>query len=144
MTRVVAGILRQGGAILACRRRLDDAFGGKWEFPGGKIRKTESAPDALVRELQEELGIHVAPGPEVDCIRHQYNGHPQVEIRFFEIASFQNEPENLNFEELRWMTPDALPSLDWLDADWPLVRRLASSDGQPLPPHATPPGTQRG
>lgn len=133
MMRVVAGILRRNRAILACRRRRDDAFAGKWEFPGGKIHEHETPAQALVRELQEELGVTVRPGLEVECIRHAYPDHPPVEIRFFEVEGLQQEPENLCFEELRWLPPQELHTVDWLAADWPLVRRLAASDGKPLP-----------
>ena len=134
MMRVAAGILRRDGLILACRRRLGDSFGGKWEFPGGKIRASETPSQALVRELQEELGILVHPGPEVECVRYEYPGHPPVEIRFFEIREFHQEPQNLCSDELRWLPPHELPTVDWLEADLPLVRRLVASDGQPLPP----------
>jgi len=136
MIRVAAGILRRNGTILACRRRLGDPFGGKWEFPGGKIRASETPSQALVRELQEELGIEVHPGAEVERVRHEYPGHPAVEIRFFEVREFRQEPRNLCFEELRWLAPPQLPSVDWLEADLPLVHRLAESDGRPLPPAA--------
>jgi len=138
MMRVAAGILRRNGTILACRRRLDGSFGGRWEFPGGKLRPTETPSQALVRELHEELGIVVHPGPEVERIRHAYPDHPPVEIHFFEIREFHQEPQNLCFEELRWLAPQELAGLDWLEADLPLVHRLAASDGLPLPPAGTP------
>lgn len=138
MMRVAAGILRRSATILACRRRLGGSFGGRWEFPGGKLHADETPSQALVRELQEELGIEVSPGLEVECIRHAYPGHPLVEIHFFEVGESSQEPRNLCFEELRWLSPQELPALDWLEADRPLVQRLATSDGKPLPPSATP------
>ncbi len=124
--QVVAGILRRDGSILACQRRLGTPFGGQWEFPGGKIRSGEEPREALIRELKEELGVQAHPGTEVERIRHHYPDHATVDLRFYEIESFRGKPENLCFEEIRWVPESALPELSWLEADWPLVRRLAS------------------
>ena len=125
IVEVVAGILRREGNILACQRRIGSPFGGQWELPGGKIRAGEGPREALVRELQEELGVTAQPGAQVERIRHHYPDHATVELRFYEIDSFQGEPENLCFEEIRWVPAPELPDLPWLEADWPLVRQLA-------------------
>jgi 8-oxo-dGTP diphosphatase len=131
--RVAAGILRRDGNVLACRRRLGDAFGGKWELPGGKVRSGETPAQALVRELDEELGIRARTGGEVGRIRHAYPGGPTVQLHFFEIEAFDGEMENRCFESIRWLPPADLGPLDWLDADRPLIRRLISGGARPLP-----------
>lgn len=130
---VAAGILRRDYRILACRRRLDGAFGGKWELPGGKLQDGEAPAEALVRELREELGIEAHPGPEVDRITHAYDGHPSVRLHFFEVDRFLGEPRNRAFEEIRWTALNELTSLDWLEADLQLVRRLVAHPHDPLP-----------
>lgn len=58
---VVAGVIHQNNRILLARRSRKKDRGGKWEFPGGKIEKNESAKEALTRELMEELQIHTHP-----------------------------------------------------------------------------------
>ncbi|MGD8375141.1 MAG: (deoxy)nucleoside triphosphate pyrophosphohydrolase [Acidobacteriota bacterium] len=126
---VAAGILRRGDRILACRRRLEGAFPGKWELPGGKLQDGESPGQALVRELREELAVEARPGREVARVRHEYADHAPVRLHFFEVESFQGEPRNLAFEEIRWASPRELLELDWLEADRPLVRRLAGPHG---------------
>ena len=131
---VAAGILRRDGRILACRRRLDDPFGGKWEFPGGKLRDGETPAQALLRELAEELGITASAGPEVGRVRHTYAGRSPLELHFFEVERFHPEPVNHGFEEMRWVRLSDLEALDWLEADRPLVRQIAASDGASLPP----------
>ena len=122
---VVAGIIRRGNLLLACQRRLDDRFPGKWEFPGGKVEEGESPEDALRRELEEELGIRAEIGERVWQARHQYPNFPPVELDFFEITNFIGEPVNLAFEQIRWVRPDELPALDFLEADLALVAKLA-------------------
>src|SRR5438128_2190297 len=124
-TVVVAGIIRRENLLLACRRRLDDRFPGKWEFPGGKVEKGESPEAALRRELEEELGIIAEIGECVWQSRHQYPEFPPVELNFFEVTKFTGEPVNLAFEQMRWVRPDELTALDFLEADLPLVAKLA-------------------
>src|SRR5258705_13535952 len=78
---VVAALILRGGAkgdgpsgveVLICQRKADQPMSLKWEFPGGKIEAGESSEDALVRELDEELGIKAVIGRRVAQIRHKY------------------------------------------------------------------------
>jgi 8-oxo-dGTP diphosphatase len=130
---VAAGILRRNGHILACQRLPEASFGLRWEFPGGKVESGESPAQALSRELREELGIGAEIGAEVARIGHAYRDHPTVLLHFFEVARFEPEPRNLAFAAIRWAAGAELASLDWLEADRELVRRLSASPG-PLPP----------
>lgn len=63
--QVVAAVIAREGAVLACRRNPERSFGGKWEFPGGKLEPGESPSDALAREIHEELGVRVEVGEEL-------------------------------------------------------------------------------
>jgi 8-oxo-dGTP diphosphatase len=98
----------------------------KWEFPGGKIEEGEQPRDAMRRELEEELGIVAEVGVEVARIVHEYPGGGAVELRFFEVRSYQGEIENRIFREIRWVTRPELLELDFLEADLGLVKDLAA------------------
>ena len=63
---------------------------------------------------------------------HTYAGHPPVQLHFFEVNRFDREPINQGFDSIRWTAAEDLLGLDWLEADLPLVRRLAASPGLPL------------
>jgi 8-oxo-dGTP diphosphatase len=127
MKRVVAAIiLNNNGQILVCQRTRHQPMPLKWEFPGGKIEEGEQPRDALRRELEEELGIEATIGNEVVRIQHEYPSGGSVELRFFEVRSYQGEIENRIFREIRWANREELPDLDFLEADRPLVRDLAA------------------
>ena len=128
MIQVAAGILARGDQVLICRRRREGAFPLKWEFPGGKLQDGETPEAALVRELVEELGISLSEDglERVERLRHQYPGGADVEIHFFRVALFTGEPANLAFEEIAWVPHRTLPDYDFLEADRPLVARLAT------------------
>jgi|TARA_B100000315_G_C14011697_1_gene334785 (d)CTP diphosphatase len=56
---VVAALIREDSKILLCQRNQDDHYANLWEFPGGTVEQGESHPQALAREMAEELGVEV-------------------------------------------------------------------------------------
>ena len=65
VTHVVCALIEQGGRLFLARRSANQALAGWWEFPGGKVEPGESSPQALLREIQEELGVAVEIGSRV-------------------------------------------------------------------------------
>jgi len=126
---VVAAVIRRGERVLICQRRRDDTFGLKWEFPGGKVKAGESPEAALARELEEELGVRAAIGPEVARTRHKYTEHARpIELRFFTAQLESAEVRNLAFEKIAWEADVLLPTYDFLAADRAIVERLAKGE----------------
>jgi 8-oxo-dGTP diphosphatase len=123
---VAAALIVRDGQILICQRRADQPMGLQWEFPGGKIEAGESAEEALVRELNEELGIHAQVGNRVTRIRHNYRHGGAVDLQFFTVREFTGELENRIFAQFRWAPLKDLPDYDFLPADRGLIRDLAS------------------
>jgi 8-oxo-dGTP diphosphatase len=126
MKQVTAGLIVRGDTLLICQRTRHQPMPLKWEFPGGKIEYGEQPRDALVRELDEELGIRATIGDEVARIRHLYRNGGAVELRFFEVREFHGEIENRIFRDVRWVSRTELPNFDFLEADQTLVRDLAA------------------
>lgn len=56
---VVAALLVDGEEVLVAKRKSTDSGAGFWEFPGGKVEAGESLPQALIREIQEELEMPI-------------------------------------------------------------------------------------
>ena len=75
-TEVAIGVLidrKTGPArVLIARRRPDQALGGYWELPGGKIEVGETPKQCLEREFGEELGVGVSVGQALEAVEHDY------------------------------------------------------------------------
>ena len=123
--QVVAALMMRGEEILCCQRTEYQALPLKWEFPGGKIEPGEDAPQALRRELDEELGICAEIGSKVAQLQHHYQNGNAVELHFFVVEQYEGELQNRIFREIRWVDRRDLPSLDFLDADRSLVQQIA-------------------
>ena len=123
--QVVAALLVRGPEILCCQRTEYQALPLKWEFPGGKIEAGEKPPEALKRELEEELGIHAQIGCKVAQLQHTYLNRNAVKLHFFKVEHYEGELQNRIFREIRWVQRRDLPALDFLDADRTLVQQLA-------------------
>jgi 8-oxo-dGTP diphosphatase len=123
---VVAALILRGDQVLICQRRPDQAMALKWEFPGGKMEAGESPEQALIRELDEELGINATIGTLVAHVRHAYRNGGAVDLQFFAVHQFAGEITNNIFNDLRWCNLRDLPGYDFLAADRGLVRDLAA------------------
>jgi len=87
MVTVVAALIEQSARMLICQRSRNGSFPLSWEFPGGKVEPGESLPEALARELREELGVASIIGAEQYRTRHSYAHQPELadglELVFF-------------------------------------------------------------
>lgn len=125
---VAALILREGSGgteVFICQRKPDQPMSLKWEFPGGKIEPGEGPEEALIRELNEELGISAQIGERVAQIRHKYRNGGAVDLQFFEVREFDGPMVNRIFNDMRWVPLGALPGYDFLAADLGLIRDLS-------------------
>nr|WP_202451530.1 (deoxy)nucleoside triphosphate pyrophosphohydrolase [Streptomyces sp. SID4948] len=107
------------GRLLAARRTAPPDLAGRWELPGGKVEAGESAPEALVRELREELGVTVRPLERVPGEWDLPSGHV---LQVWTAALLAGAPRALqDHDDLRWVTADQAATLNWLDPDRPAV-----------------------
>ena len=125
---VAAGILCDPqGRVLIAERLGDGPFHGLWEFPGGKIGPHESAPDALLRELAEELGIEATVYSSFMNLRHEYEDRV-VTIEFFIVSEWNSNPVGREGQALRCVQKDRLDAQELLPADVPIVDALQQID----------------
>ncbi|MEV3932038.1 (deoxy)nucleoside triphosphate pyrophosphohydrolase [Streptomyces sp. NPDC049944] len=116
---VVAGAVCAGGRLLAARRSSPPELAGRWELPGGKLDPGESGEQALVRELREELGVETEP---LERIPGEWPLKPGYVLRVWTVRLLSGDPAPLeDHDELRWLAPEEVDTVDWLDQDRPAV-----------------------
>lgn len=117
---VVAAIIEQGGKILLAQRPPGGDQAGLWEFPGGKVEPGETQPEALARELEEELGIIATIGSYVASHRREVSGR-FIHLHAWHVVDYRGEMRALSHSELVWHTPSQALNLDLAPADVPLL-----------------------
>ena len=117
---VVAAVLADGERFLVTRRA-----DGLWEFPGGKVEPGEGLSEALARELKEELAIEVKVGERIIRIEHDYPDR-RVILHFLSCRLTSGRPRTVGVEEARWVRVEEMAGLDFLEADYAIIKELAS------------------
>ncbi|MEU5635801.1 (deoxy)nucleoside triphosphate pyrophosphohydrolase [Streptomyces rishiriensis] len=119
---VVGAALLDDGRLLAARRSAPPELAGRWELPGGKVEPGERPEAALVRELREELGVEAET---VEPVPGEWPLRPPYVLRVWtaRLRPGSAAPEPLqDHDALRWLSPDEVWDVDWLDQDVPAVR----------------------
>ncbi len=128
VTEVAAAVIvREDGAFLLGRRPPGGFYAGYWEFPGGKVEQGETPRDALIRELHEELGIHVELAyPWI--VREFVYEHAHVRLNFFRVLRWQGELRDLQHDALAWQRAGAVDVAPLLPANAPVLAALELPD----------------
>ncbi len=118
--QVTCAIIERDGFVLAAQRSAVMSLPLKWEFPGGKIHQEESPSECLRRELFEELNIHVSVGKSLSVSNYQY---PTFTVTLHPFICSIEEGEIVLNEHaaITWLAPNNLHSLDWAEADVPVL-----------------------
>lgn len=122
--QVAGAVIVDNGRVL-CTQRGPGSLEGRWEFPGGKLEPGESAEDALVREIREELGCTVRVGARVVSTEHEYN-FAVIVLTTFYCSLVDGEPRLSEHTDFIWLPPAELASLNWAPADVPDVHQIQS------------------
>jgi len=119
--QVAVGVVKNPeGKILISLRHAELHQGGLWEFPGGKIESSETAEQALTRELKEELNITVTAATPLITIKHQYPDR-LVQLNVFLVEQFSGEAKNLEGQPFKWVTPAELEHYAFPAANQPII-----------------------
>ncbi|MEM9582275.1 MAG: 8-oxo-dGTP diphosphatase MutT [Pseudomonadota bacterium] len=113
------------GRILLAQRPEGKSMAGLWEFPGGKVEEGETPEAALVRELQEELGINtwkscLAP---LTFASHSYEDFHLL-MPVFACRKWEGTPQPKEGQTLAWAKSGELRGYAMPPADIPLIAML--------------------
>ena len=123
MVEVVAALIWDKDRFMICQRPAHKARGLLWEFVGGKVEPGETKEQALVRECREELGITVAVGDVFTEVTHVYP-NLTVHLTLYSARIAEGEPQLLEHNALRWITPDEIDAYDFCPADEAILARI--------------------
>lgn len=118
---VVAAILERDGKILLAQRPAHADQPGMWEFAGGKVEPGESQPQALIRELREELGIEAIVGQYVASHQREVSGRI-IHLHAWHVPEYQGELHAHEHQQLVWCLPEEALTYPLAPADIPLLQ----------------------
>lgn len=113
------------GRVLLAQRPAGKSMAGLWEFPGGKVETGETPEAALIRELQEELGIDtwascLAP---LTFASHSYDDF-HLMMPLFACRKWEGTPQAREGQVLEWVKPSQMRDYPMPAADIPLIAVL--------------------
>ena len=123
MTEVVAALIWDENRFLACQRPGHKARGLLWEFVGGKVEPGETKKQALIRECQEELAVTVAVQDVFMEVDHVYPDLT-VYLTLFNASIAEGIPQEIEHNDLRWITIEEIDQYEFCPADKEILRRL--------------------
>ena len=128
ITEVVAALIWDNGKFLVCQRPAHKARGLLWEFVGGKVEPGESKEAALIRECREDLAVELSVGDVFMEVLHEY---PDITVRLtlFHATIAAGEPQKIEHEDIRWITPAEIPNSDFCPADVEILERIVKTYG---------------
>lgn len=124
---VAAALVDADGRVLLQQRPPGKPMADLWEFPGGKVDPGESPETALIRELEEELGIRT----HASCLApatfaSEPLGDRHLLLLLYVCRKWQGIPEARHATALRWVRPAQMYALEMPPADLPLIGLLDS------------------
>ncbi|WP_104024328.1 8-oxo-dGTP diphosphatase MutT [Vibrio hyugaensis] len=121
---VAAIIFNQDRSQIFITKRPDDKHkGGFWEFPGGKVEQNETVEQAMIRELEEEIGITVTEQALFEHLEYDYPDK-SLKFDFITVSQFNNQPYGREGQEGRWVDIIALPNYAFPEANVPILERV--------------------
>ena len=123
MTEVVAALIWKGDKFTICQRSAHKERGLLWEFVGGKVETGETKEQALIRECKEELNVLLSVGDVFIDVIHEYHD-VTVHLTLFNATIAEGEPQKLEHNDIRWITPREIPNYDFCPADEEILMKI--------------------
>jgi 8-oxo-dGTP diphosphatase len=127
MIDVTCAIIINGDKVLATQRSEKMNLPLKWEFPGGKIERNETAIECIIRELKEELNIEIEIVSKLTAHPYDY-GEFKINLIPFVCNFLAGDIILTEHKDYKWFAKDDLRTLDWAPADIPVLEEFFKLD----------------
>ena len=127
MVEVVAARIWQNDTFLICQRAKEKAQGMLWEFVGGKVEPSETKPEALIRECQEELNITLDVGKEVIDITPT-SPSITIHLTLFDCHIAKGVPTKLEHNAICWIKEEEISNYPFCPADEDMIHLLQNKE----------------
>lgn len=125
--QIAVGIIRNdAGEIYITQRAADAHMANKWEFPGGKIEAGETAEEAMIRELEEEVGITASEPQLFDKLEYEFPDR-HITLWFWLVENWLGEPWGKEGQPGRWVAQSALVAEEFPPANAPIIEKLVQT-----------------
>lgn len=124
---VCALIENDDGKIFCCKRGPGRALEGKWEFPGGKVEKSESHEETIIREIKEELKATIKPLEYIGKSSYEYHNIEPFDDFSITLYAYKCKlvAKSLTLTEhtdYKWASYEEMKKLDFASADIPFMK----------------------
>ena len=125
ITEVVAALIWDNDKFMICQRPAHKTRGLLWEFVGGKVELGETKEQALIRECREELAATISVGDVFMDVTHEYSDLT-VHLTLFNATISDGEPQKLEHNDIKWITPSEIPNYEFCPADVEILEKIRS------------------
>ena len=123
MTEVVAALIWNNDKFMICQRPTNKSCALLWEFVGGKVEPGETKEQALIRECREELAVTISVGAVFMDVTHEYPALT-VHLTLFNATITDGEPQKLEHNDIKWITPSEIPNYEFCPADVEILSKI--------------------
>ena len=123
--QVLAAVIVNEDKILCVQRGVHKFpyLANKWEFPGGKMETGETEEQTIIREIREELDMHIEVKSKLLTVEHPYPDF-HLTMHTYLCETEQSEPKLTEHFAYQWLEKSELMKLDWAGADVPVVNKI--------------------
>ena len=123
MVEVVAALIWDNDKFMICQRPANKARALLWEFVGGKVEQGETKEQALIRECREELNVLLSVSDVFMDVVHEYPDLT-VHLTLFNAIIAEGEPQKLEHNDIKWITPSEIPNYEFCPADKEILAKI--------------------
>ena len=115
-THVVAAIIKKNNNNLIAKRNRDKYMGLLWEFPGGKVERSETFEEALSREILEELNVSITIHNKIAEEKYK-DDEIDIVLHYFVCTINQGELILSEHEAIEWVAKEDFDQYDFVAGD---------------------------